>query len=163
MKGGPYLRGLLLDGRRRPIQPMAGLLGVDDQQSQQFLSSSAWPVSTVRAGPARRVVAVVHRQVCVVDDTGLPKPGVARQCSGTRGRVTNCRIGAGVHTASDTASCPLPWRLHLPRGWNGAQAPDRQARRPIPPPDPGGRAPPGEVAARAGHARASLRLAVHRI
>ncbi|MFJ7778760.1 transposase [Streptomyces yangpuensis] len=51
-------------------------------------------------------------QVWVVDDTGFPKdgrasPGVARQYSGTLGKVGNCRIGVSVHAASDTAWCPL--------------------------------------------------------
>ncbi|WP_406389188.1 transposase [Streptomyces sp. NBC_00211] len=26
----------------------------------------------------------------------------------------NCGIGVSVHAASDTASCPLSWRLFLP-------------------------------------------------
>ncbi|MFI2312269.1 transposase [Streptomyces sp. CB00072] len=40
MKGGLYLRGLLLDGRRKSMRPMAGRLGVEHQQSQQFMTSS---------------------------------------------------------------------------------------------------------------------------
>ena len=39
-KGGTYLRGLLLDGRRKSMQPMAERLGVDHQQLQQVLTSS---------------------------------------------------------------------------------------------------------------------------
>ncbi|MFG2215169.1 transposase, partial [Streptomyces sp. NPDC048685] len=119
VKGRLYLRGLLLDGRRKSMQPMAGRLGVDHQQLQQFMTSSTWPVGTVRAGLARRAVGVVRPQVWVVDDTGFPKdgvssPGVARQYSGTLGKVGNCQIGVSVHAASDTASCPLSWRLFLP-------------------------------------------------
>ena len=49
VKGGLYLRGLLLDGRRKSMQPMAGRLGVDHQQLQQFMTSSTWSVDTVRA------------------------------------------------------------------------------------------------------------------
>jgi hypothetical protein len=98
VKGSLYLRGLLLDGRRRPMQPMAGRLGVDHQQSQQFMTSSAWQVDTVRTRPARRAVVVVRPQVRVVYDTGFPKggtasPGVSRQHSGTLGKVGNCQIG----------------------------------------------------------------------
>ncbi|MEV4847300.1 transposase, partial [Micromonospora matsumotoense] len=43
-----YLRGLMLDGRRKSMQPMADRLGVDHQQLQQFLTSSTWDVSGVR-------------------------------------------------------------------------------------------------------------------
>ncbi|MFE9250231.1 transposase [Streptomyces sp. NPDC007088] len=73
VKGGLYLRGPLLDGRRKSMQPMAGRLGVDHQQLQQFMTSSTWPVDIVRARLARRAVAVVRPQVWVVDDTGFPK------------------------------------------------------------------------------------------
>jgi hypothetical protein len=39
-KGGLYLQGLMLGGRRKSMQPMGGRLGVDYQQLQQFVSSS---------------------------------------------------------------------------------------------------------------------------
>lgn len=137
VKGGLYLRGLLLDGRRKSMQPMAGRLGVDHQQLQQFMTTSTWPVESVRARLARRAVAVVRPQVWVVDDTGFLKdgvssPGVARQYSGTLGKVGNCQIGVSVHAASDTASCPLSWRLFLPRCWDGPDAASRRARCRIP-------------------------------
>ncbi|MFI2304677.1 transposase [Actinacidiphila glaucinigra] len=60
----------------------------------------------VRAGLARRAVAVVRPQVWVVDDTGFPKdgiasPGVACQHVGPRGKVGNCQISVSVHAVSD--------------------------------------------------------------
>ncbi|UZJ33464.1 IS701 family transposase [Streptomyces endophytica] len=130
-KGGLYLRGLLLDGRRKSMQPMAGRLGIDHQQLQQFMTSSTWPVDQVRARLAWRAVAVVRPEVWVVDDTGFPKdgtasPGVARQYCGTLGKVGNSQIGVSLHAAFDTASCPLSWRLFLPLSWDG---PDAVARR----------------------------------
>ncbi|MFG2141001.1 transposase [Streptomyces sp. NPDC048650] len=62
-----------------------------------------------------------------MDDTGFPKdgiasPGVARQYSGTLGKVGTCQIGVSVHAASDTASCPPSWRLFLPASWDGPDA-----------------------------------------
>src|SRR3954452_12690732 len=83
-KGLTYLRGLLLDGRRKSMQPMAERLGVDHQGLQQFVSSSTWAVEPVRARLARRAIEVVAPDAWVVDDTGFPKdgaasPGVARQ------------------------------------------------------------------------------------
>ncbi|MBY8851164.1 transposase [Saccharothrix sp. MB29] len=47
-KGELYLRGLLLDGRRKSMQPMAERLGVDHQQLQQFVTTSAWDHTEVR-------------------------------------------------------------------------------------------------------------------
>jgi SRSO17 transposase len=41
-KGELYVRGLMLDGKRKSMQPMAERLGVDHQQFQQFVSSSPW-------------------------------------------------------------------------------------------------------------------------
>src|SRR5437763_9387035 len=122
-KGATYVRGLLLDGRRKSMQPMAERLGVDHQGLQQFVSSSTWAVEPVRERLARRAVTVIDPDAWVVDDTGFVKdgtasPGVARQYSGTLGKVANCQIGVSVHAVTDAASCPLDWRLFLPAGWD---------------------------------------------
>jgi SRSO17 transposase len=126
-KGQTYLRGLLLDGRRKSMQPMAERLGVDHQRLQQFVSSSTWAVEPVRTRLARRAVEVIAPQAWVVDDTGFVKdgaasPGVARQYSGTLGKVGNCQIGVSVCAVTDAASCPLSWRLFLPERWDDAEA-----------------------------------------
>ncbi|WP_432991170.1 IS701 family transposase [Dactylosporangium sp. CA-233914] len=126
-KGVTYLRGLLLDGRRKSMQPMAERLGVDHQGLQQFVTTSTWDTAAVRARLARRAVDLVEPVAWVVDDTGFPKdgtgsPGVARQYSGTLGKVANCQIGVSVHAVTDTASCPLDWRLFLPESWDEAKA-----------------------------------------
>nr|WP_269323083.1 transposase [Pseudonocardia halophobica] len=52
-KGELYLRGLLLDGKRKSMQPMAARLGVDHQQLQQFVTSSTWDYAQVRGRLAR--------------------------------------------------------------------------------------------------------------
>jgi SRSO17 transposase len=122
-KGATYVRGLLLDGRRKSMQPMAERLGVDHQGLQQFVSSSTWAVEPVRERLARRAVAVIAPDAWVVDDTGFVKdgtasPGVARQYSGTLGKVGNCQIGVSISAVTDAASCPLSWRLFLPERWD---------------------------------------------
>src|SRR4051794_19156531 len=126
-KGATYLRGLLLDGRRKSMQPMAERLGVDHQGLQQFVSSSTWAVEPVRARLARRAVEVIEPAAWVVDDTGFPKdgtasPGVARQYSGTLGKVGNCQVGVSISAVTDVASCPLDWRLFVPERWDEACA-----------------------------------------
>jgi SRSO17 transposase len=131
-KGATYVRGLLLDGRRKSMQPMAERLGVDHQGLQQFVSSSTWAVEPVRERLARRAVAVIAPDAWVVDDTGFPKdgiasPGVARQYSGTLGKVGNCQIGVSICAVTDFASCPLNWRLFLPERWDDACASTPQA------------------------------------
>src|SRR4051795_9436586 len=126
-KGATYVRGLLLDGRRKSMQPMAARLGVDEQGLQQFVSSSTWAVDPVRERLAHRAVEVIAPDAWVVDDTGFPKdgaasPGVARQYSGTLAKVGNCQVGVSISAVTDAASCPLDWRLFFPRGWGAAGA-----------------------------------------
>src|SRR3954462_15140388 len=126
-KGATYVRGLLLDGGRKSMQPMAERLGVDEQGLQQFLTSSTWAVEPVRERLARRAIEVIAPDAWVVDDTGFPKdgaasPGVARQYSGTLGKVGNCQIGVSVQAVTDAASCPLDWRLFVPERWDDAEA-----------------------------------------
>jgi SRSO17 transposase len=132
VKGEAYLRGLLLDGRRKSMQPMAERLGVDHQGLQQFVTSSSWDTMVVRARLAARAVELVEPVAWVVDDTGFPKdgkgsPGVARQYSGTLGKVANCQIGVSVQAVTDAASCPLDWRLFLPERWDDSCATDEPA------------------------------------
>ncbi|MEU4626953.1 transposase [Actinoplanes sp. NPDC023801] len=128
-----YLRGLMLDGRRKSMQPMAARLGVDHQQLQQFLTSSTWDVTGVRRRTATTAVQVVTPAVWVVDDTGFAKDGsasacVARQYSGTLGKVGNCQIAVSVHAASDTASAVLDWRLFVPESWDETCVPDEAGK-----------------------------------
>ena len=122
-KGGLYLQGVMLEGRRKSMQPMGERLGIDYQQLQQFVSSSPWRVEPVRRVLARKAIEVIGPQAWVVDDTGFVKdgpasPGVARQYSGTLGKVGNVQIGVSLHAVTDQASCPLDWRLFLPESWD---------------------------------------------
>jgi SRSO17 transposase len=126
-KGETYLRGLLMDGSRKSMQPMAARLGVDHQGLQQFVTSSTWDFEAVRTRLAARAVEVVEPAAWVADDTGFAKdgtgsPGVARQYSGTLGKVGNCQIGVSLHAVTDMASCPLGWRLFLPESWDEVKA-----------------------------------------
>ena len=58
-------------------------------------------------------------EALVVDDTGSAEHGtaspcVARQYSGTLGKVGNCQIGVSVHLVNEHASCTADWRLFCP-------------------------------------------------
>jgi SRSO17 transposase len=151
-RGEAYLRGLLLDGKRKSIEPMAARLAAADADSQgvgdleqalqQFVNQSPWDWVPVRRRLAERVTATVRPQAWVVDDTAFPKygrhsVGVAPQYCGALGKVANCQVGVSVHAATDQASCPLDWRLFLPAEWDGdaerrrtAHVPDRERHRP---------------------------------
>lgn len=122
-KGELYVRGLLTDGRRKSMQPMAQRLGVDHQGLQQFITSSTWDFEAVRGNVARWGVEVIGPDAYVVDDSGFPKDGkaspcVARQYSGTLGKVANCQIGVSVQMVTDRASLAANWRLFCPASWD---------------------------------------------
>lgn len=135
-KGELYVRGLLLEGRRKSIVPMAARLPDGDEQGlQQFITDSPWEDVPVRRRLARRMSAVIEPEGWVVDDTGLPKdgrwsPGVARQYCGALGKTANCQVLVSVNAATDQASCPLGWRLFLPAAWDDDE--QRRARAKIP-------------------------------
>src|SRR6476469_4564429 len=79
-KGELYLRGLMLDGRRKSMQPMAARLGVDHQRLQQFITNSPWDVAPVRRTLARLAIGVIQPEAWVIDDTGQAKEGTASAC-----------------------------------------------------------------------------------
>jgi SRSO17 transposase len=121
--GVEYLRGVMLDGRRKSIQPMAERLGVDHQGLSQFVNQSPWEYGEVRARLARRVVAGLDPSVLIVDDSGFPKqgrmsPGVAHQYCGALGKQAVCQVGVSLTLANEKLGCPVNWRLFLPEEWN---------------------------------------------
>src|SRR4051812_15100044 len=128
-KGELYLRGLMTDGKRKSIQPMAARLGVDHQQLQQFIASSTWDYLEVRRRVARWAEGFINPEAYVVDDSGFPKngtdsPGVARMYSGALGKVGNCQIGVSVHAVTDWASAAINWALFMPKSWDDTTASD---------------------------------------
>jgi SRSO17 transposase len=123
-RGECYLRGLLLDGRRKSIEPMAARLGgqVHYQALHHFVAVSPWDWRGVRRRLAERLVGALAPTAWAVDDTGFPKDGthsvgVQRQYSGTLGKTANCQLGVSVNAVTEQASCPLDWRLFLPESW----------------------------------------------
>src|SRR3954452_20735563 len=132
--GEVYLRGLMLDGKRKSIEPMAARLPDGDEQClQQFVNQSPWDSGAVRRALARRMSRELAPEAWVIDDTGFPKfgtmsVGVARQYSGALGRVGNCQIGVSIN-AAEAASCPLDWRLFIPEEWDEDSEFNRERRR----------------------------------
>jgi SRSO17 transposase len=124
-----YVRGLLTDGQRKSMQPMAARLGIDHQRLQQFITSWTWDYAAVRRNVARWFAASFPVEALVVDDTGFAKDGtaspcVARQYSGTLGKVGNCQIAVSVHLVNERASCAADWRLFCPESWDDAALDD---------------------------------------
>src|SRR4051812_27376924 len=131
--GEVYVRGLMLDGKRKSIEPMAVRLPDGDEQClQQFVNQSPWDWVAVRRSLARRMTGEIAPEAWVLDDTGFPKfgdqsVGVARQYCGALGKTGNCQIGVSISAVTAQASCPLDWRLYLPEQWD--DDPRREACR----------------------------------
>jgi SRSO17 transposase len=124
-RGACYLRGLMLDGRRKSIEPMTARLGgeVHYQALHHFVAVSPWDWRPVRRRLAERLVGALEPTAWAVDDTGFPKDGdhsvgVQRQYCGTLGKTANCQLGVSVNAVTEAASCPLDWRLFLPESWD---------------------------------------------
>lgn len=135
---GSYLRGLLLDGRRKAVQPMAARLpGVHEQSLNHFVTNSPWPVESVLQRLAQRMDDAITPAAWAIDDTGFCKDGNASVCvwpqyTGNAGKIANCQIAVSVNLVTDAASCPVNWRLFVPESWDPASAqalPDVDARR----------------------------------
>ena len=128
-----YVTGLLLDGDRKSIEPMARRL-VDDprekeavrQRLQQCVAFPTWKDDEVRARLARQVESRLPGvEAFVIDDTGFAKKGehsvgVARQYSGTLGRVDSCQVAVSLHLAAEHASACIEMQLYLPQAWANA-------------------------------------------
>ena len=115
-----YIQGLLLDGERKSIEPLAArVAGADVQALRQLVGQSPWAVEEVQRRLAHKIVDLLSEpEVWIVDETAFPKAGehsvgVARQYCGTLGKVANCQLAVSLHWSSAEASCPILWRLYL--------------------------------------------------
>lgn len=133
---GVYVRGLLIDGERKSIEPMAARLGESDQDLQHFVSQSPWSADVLLEALARTTASGAP-DCWIIDETGFPKAGVhsagvQRQYCGTLGKKANCQLAVSLHRADEAAgtSQPLGWRLFLPESW--ASDPARSQRAGIP-------------------------------
>jgi SRSO17 transposase len=137
-RGECYLRGLMLDGRRKSVEPMAVRLGeVHYQALHHFVAASPWDWRPVRRRLAEVMVAALAPTAWAVDDTGFPKDGdcsvgVQRQYCGTLGKTANCQLGVSVSAVTEQASCPLDWRLFVPESWDDPAMAERRAACHVP-------------------------------
>jgi len=119
-----YVRGLLMDGERKSIEPMAGRLPDGEVQAlQQFVNQSPWPSGEVRASLARKVEQeFVPDAYWLVDEVSFPKQGkhsvgVTRQYCGALGKTANCQVAVTLDLGTEESSTPLDWGLYLPEQW----------------------------------------------
>jgi SRSO17 transposase len=137
-RAGRYLDGLLSRVERKNGWQLAEALGEASPDGvQRLLSAARWDADAVRDD--LRAYVVEHLgdpgAVLIVDETGFVKKGdrsagVAKQYSGTAGRVENCQIGVFLAYASARGRAFLDRALYLPKEWAGDAA--RRAAAGIP-------------------------------
>src|SRR3989304_2651297 len=125
-----YLRGLMLPGERKSVEPMAARVHPQDvrsahQSMHHLVADSEWSDTALLAAVAREVVPVLSQAgqapcFWIIDDTGFRKygkhsVGVARQYCGQLGKTENCRVAGSLSLATAVGSLPLSYRLCLPQ------------------------------------------------
>ena len=137
---GAFIDGLLSGISRKTGWLMAEQAGLDrPYRMQSLLGRSSWNADVLRDLVRAEVIGSLGdpRGVLVVDETGFLKKGthsvgVARQYSGTAGRVENCQVGVFLGYASPLGQALIDRRLYLPDAWAADEARRRQVRVPEP-------------------------------
>src|ERR671914_355242 len=133
-----YLRGLLSPAGRKNSWQLAEVSGEATPYGfQHLLGRADWQADAVRDELRHYLIQHVRdpAAVLVIDETGFVKKGhhsagVARQYSGTAGRIENCQIGVFLAYASGNGHALIDRELYLPKAW--AEHPARRAAAGIP-------------------------------
>jgi SRSO17 transposase len=130
-----YLRGLLSSVERKNTWQLAEVGGAANPYGfQHLLGRADWDADAVRDDLQRYVAEYFGDPdaIVVIDETGFLKKGrmsagVARQYSGTAGRIENAQIGVFLTYASPTGHTLLDRALYLPKDWLADRARCAQA------------------------------------
>ncbi|MHA4854797.1 IS701 family transposase [Rhodococcus sp. MSC1_016] len=123
---GAYMRGLLGEVERKNGWTLAEAAGdAGPEGMQRLLNFYSWDCEGLRDDVREVVVETIgdaDKGVLIVDETGFLKKGtrsagVARQYSGTAGRIENSQIGVFLAYASDRGRALIDRELYLPKVW----------------------------------------------
>ncbi len=135
---GAFLEGLLSGVERKTGWLLAEQAGLDHPaRIQALLGRSRWEADALRDHVRDYALEALGDPdgVLVVDETGFLKKGVhsvgvARQYSGTAGRVENAQVGVFLAYASRFGQALIDRRLYLPEAWAGDD--ERRAKAGVP-------------------------------
>jgi len=102
-----YLTGLLIDHPHKNCDTLAAVVpGTSEQQLQGLLTMMQWDAAALNRQRVERLLALPTEgdAVLIFDDTGFLKQGrssvsIARQYTGTIGKVANCQVAVNCHYA----------------------------------------------------------------
>ena len=120
-----YVRGLLGPVSRKNGWQLAEYAGhATPDGLQRLLAGCVWDADAVRDDVRDFVAERLGEPdgVLIVDDTGFIKKGVtsagvARQYTGTSGKVDNCQVGVFAAYASSRGRALIDRELYLPKSW----------------------------------------------
>lgn len=126
-----YLKGLLLPGERKSVEPMAARVCPENvrsahQSMNHLVAAADWDDHAVFGVVAQQLAPELlkkeERCWWIVDDTshvkkGMHSVGVARQYCGRLGKTENCQVAVSLSLANTYGSVPLNYRLYLPEEW----------------------------------------------
>ena len=125
VNAGLFLDGLLSDERRKTGWMRAEAAGDPGPWPQQaLLGRDRWEADALRDLVREYVVEHLADEdaVLVIDETGFLKQGkascgVARQYTGSAGKITNCQIGVFAAYVSRHGHAFIDRALYLPKAW----------------------------------------------
>lgn len=135
---GQFLDGLLGEERRKTGWMRAEAAGDPGPWRQQaILGRGHWDADALRDIVRDYAVETLAdpEAVLVIDETGFLKQGhascgVARQYTGSAGKITNCQIGVFASYVSRHGHAFIDRALYLPKAW--AEDPVRRGRAHVP-------------------------------
>jgi len=120
-----YLTGLLSEHPNKNCDTLAEVVPeTNEQQFQHLLTDMVWDATALNRQriAQMRTLPSEGDGVLIFDDPGFEKKGrhsvgVARQYTGTVGKLTNCQVTVNCHYAERTLAWPVATRLYLPQPW----------------------------------------------
>jgi SRSO17 transposase len=128
---GGYCQGLIMEGDRKSMEPMAARLDplhtrAQYQAMQHLVTDSEWDHHTLVHGAREYALPglLSHGPIEAwpLDDVSYIKQGkhsvgVARQYCGALGKTANCQVAVSVSLTNAVGSLPAAFRLYLPKAW----------------------------------------------
>src|SRR5260370_30967967 len=120
-----YLTGMLTEHPNKNCDTLAQVVPDTSEQSLQgLLTAMRWDHDDLNRQRVKELLTLPTEgdAALIFDDTGFAKQGkssvgVARQYSGTLGKVGNCQVTVNSHYAERTIAWPIATRLSLPKAW----------------------------------------------
>jgi SRSO17 transposase len=133
-----YITGMFTEHPNKNCDTIAQVVPDTSEQSLQgLLTAMLWDQDDLNQQRVKELLTLPTEgdAALIFDDTGFAKQGkssvgVARQYSGTLGKVGNCQVTVNCHYAERTIAWPIATRLYLPKEWTDDPARLKKAKVP---------------------------------